>query len=252
MSNYNLLADEVVLYKGIAKRQSSENGQVEVLLTNLNIVLIDTIDDVTSVETLPIATLKIYKGIPQVKHKGLNVEMYFTSGEQYLTFANRVEIHKLVKAIYELVTGKTQFERGALKVKKGIETTNDTLGIDTVETVRNAVLIGLGASIEMSNLNNETSDNVQENNETSDKGQDKKEKRTKVVGNSKWSNVLKVAQGVVESTKGLIARKEEKPLRIEGQKEMDLEALKTLKEFLDVGIISQEEYEIKKKEILGL
>ena len=242
MSNYNLLADEVVLYKGIAKRQNSENGQVEVLLTNLNIVLIDTIDDVTSVETLPIATLKIYKGIPQVKHKGLNVEMYFTSGEQHLTFANRVEIHKLVKVIYELVTGKTQFERGALKVKKGIETTNDTLGIDTVETVRNAVLIGLGGSIEMSNLNNETSDNVQ----------DKKEKKTKVVGNSKWSNVLKVAQGVVESTKGLIARKEEKPLRIEGQKEMDLEALKTLKEFLDVGIISQEEYEIKKKEILGL
>ena len=215
MSNYNLLADEVVLYKGIAKRPKFENGQVEVLLTNLNIVLIDTIDDIINVEVLPIATLKIYKGIPQVKHKGLNVDMYFTTGEQYLTFANRVEIHKLVKAIYELVTGKTQAERGVKKFKKGIDLVDETLEISTLDTVKGIMEKGVNSLVSIKGIK----------------------------GNLFAFMDKKVEQ--IEKNKNVNKM-------IPGKTEMDLEALKTLKEFLDEGIISQEEYEIKKKEILGL
>ena len=200
---------------GKAKRPNSENGQVEVLLTNFNIVLIDIIDDIIGVETLPIATLKIYKGIPQVKHKGLNVEIYFTSGEKYLTFANRVEIHKFVKAIYELVTGKTQAERGVKKFKRGIDLVDETLEISTLDTVKGIVEKGI-------------------NTFASIKG---------IKGNLFAFKDRKAEE--LESNNN--ARK-----MIAGKTDMDLDALKTLNEFLNEGIISQEEYEIKKKEILGL
>lgn len=144
VENYNLGADEVVLYKGEIKLKSKfdllNNSSTELILTNLNIVFITTSKQLlskeeTNVEVHAIEEIKVYQGQPQIKTKGTEVEIYFLEKEIEFSFSSKGELNKFSSAAMKLITGKSTAERVAEKTKGAIALVDDTLGIDSVHTV---------------------------------------------------------------------------------------------------------------------
>lgn len=139
MENYKLGPEEVFLYRG----NVLQKGFVEktrLLLTNENLVFITKIEESTDeyqTEPFLINEIKMYQGMPQIKAKGLFVEIFLTSTEKEFTFESKIELHKFIDAAVKLLTGKSKIERGAEKVKKAKELVVDTLGEGTLKVIGN-------------------------------------------------------------------------------------------------------------------
>lgn len=58
-----------------------------------------------------------------------------------------MDAYKFVHTANELLTGHTMAERGAAKVKDGINLVDDTLGFSTVDTVKGVIENGVIGSI---------------------------------------------------------------------------------------------------------
>lgn len=226
MENYSLQANEVLLYKGEAY-----NG-VEILLTNLNLVVIKKTQRLFKkgqVETFVYSKddIKIYNDVPQVKQKESSVEIFLTLEEIKVDFYSRTEAHKFVNAVYELLTGKSTTTRGAEKVKSAIKLVDNTLGINTMDTVKNVMEKGIAGSI-LGGVG-------------------------KKVGIGTKASAIKetvgVAKDIIGTTATITASKTTETTEDYNEK---IENVKKLKELLDAGILTQEEFDSKKKEILGL
>lgn len=224
MENYNLQANESVLYKGeaiLAKRT------VELLLTNLNIVLIQKTKKmfskpVVEVEAFSINQIKVYNGIPQIKLNGYDVEVYLVNSEIVLTFESKHEAKKFINSATELITGKTMAVRGADKVKNAVGIVDDTLGINTIGTIKSVVENGvvgtvLGGIRKINTTQEETKPSLMQ-----------------------LQNNQDCSVNEADNAKSVCSLDEQ------------IEALKKLKELLDAGIITQEEFDTKKKQIMGI
>lgn len=89
----------------------------------------------------------MYEGVPQVKAKSNDVEIYLKTKELEFGFQSKSEVYKFRSAIIKLLTGKTGFERGADKVKDKIDVVNDTFGVDVVKSTEDVVKNGIVESI---------------------------------------------------------------------------------------------------------
>ena len=135
MENYLLREDEVVLYKGTVL---ANDKKTNLILTNINIVFISVGinpfgENAVTKELYPVNEIKIYEGIPQIKPKDREVEIYFKTGEKNFSFESKKELHLFLSEATKLLTGKTGAERNAEKVKNAIGLVNDTLGVDIVK-----------------------------------------------------------------------------------------------------------------------
>ncbi len=151
MENYNLKEDEVVLYKGECSLVNA-HGSTQLLLTNHNIVFVTKNkkmfqEAVVNVEQYAVSDIKIYEGKPQVKTNNSIVEIYLKTKEIELEFYSKIEGHKFISAIYTLLTGKNEAERNAERVKGTIGLVNETLDVDVVKSVGNAVQNGLAGTV---------------------------------------------------------------------------------------------------------
>jgi len=225
MENYSLQSNEVVLFKA-----DVYNG-IRVVLTNLNLVLIKRIQrlfkkDEFEVSIFQKENIKIYNEITQIKQKEASVEVFLISKEIKIDFYSRNEAHKFVNSVYELLTNKTITTRGADKVKRAIHLVDDTLGINTVDTVKNVMENGIIGSI-FGGIN----------------------KKSKSKENSTVNETVEIAKDIIGATATNAAshNKEEN-----NNFDKKIENIKKLKELLDAEIITQEEFDSKKKEILGL
>ena len=155
MENYKLKADEVVFYKGEVTLKG-KSGNTELMLTNLNVVLINKYKKMFSPEEVtvlkyPTNSIKMWEGVPQIKHKGTKVEIYFTKGELEVDFPSWIEVNKFVNEANKFLTGESiahkNVQKGASIVKEGIAIVDDTLGIDSVhatgDIIKNGVTGGL-------------------------------------------------------------------------------------------------------------
>ena len=226
MENYSLQANEVLLYKGEAY-----NG-IEILLTNLNLIVIKKTQRIfkkAEVETFVYSKddIKVYNNVPQVKQKEASVEIFLTFEEIKVDFYSRTEAHKFVNAVYELLTGKSTTTRGAEKVKSAIKLVDNTLGINTMDTVKNVMEKGIAGSI-LGGVG-------------------------KKVGIGTKPSAIKetvgVAKDIIGTTATITTSKTTETTEDYNEK---IENVKKLKELLDAGILTQEEFDSKKKEILGL
>jgi len=226
MENYSLQANEVLLYKGEAY-----NG-IEIMLTNLNLIIIKKTQKLfkkAQVETFVYSKddIKIYNDIPQVKQKESSVEIFLTLEEIKVDFFSRTEAHKFVNAVYELLTGKSTTTRGAEKIKSAIKLVDNTLGIDTMDTVKNVMENGIAGSLLV--------------------GIGKKaEIRTK---SSAIKETVGVAKDIIGTATTITSSKTIEKTEDYNEK---IENVKKLKELLDSGILTQEEFNEKKKQLLGL
>ena len=220
MEHYELKSDEVILFENQNVCVRGEKGKVQLFLTNYAIVVINKIKKLFEkaqfeVFEFSIGDIKVYHNEPQVKQKGLFVEVFMRDREIVFAFESKRDAHKFVVACLDLLTQKTSFERSASKVKDTVAVVDDALGVDTV----GAVKTGVGGFF---------------------KG---------VVGAKKGAGIAKGLLGAIQDVVSAPpAKSEQKQLSSNDQ----LETLQKLKQMLDEGIITQEEFDKKKKEILGM
>lgn len=220
MEHYELKSDEVILYKNEDVYYRGETKEIQLLLTNYAIVTIKKIkklfkEAIIEVCIIPIEKVKVYKDKPQIRQEDFEVEIFLTDGEVAFEFYPKKEAHKFVVACLDLLTQKTSFERSASKVKDTVAVVDDALGVDTV----GAVKTGVGGFF---------------------KG---------VVGAKKGAGI---AKGLLGAIQGLVSAPPAKPEQKQLSSNDQLETLQKLKQMLDEGIITQEEFDKKKKEILGI
>ena len=151
MENYNLKADEVVLYKG-SVILNNRKGTTELILTNTNLVFINKYKPLFSKEEVTILehqiqSIKIYEGVPQIKSTANTVEIQLLEQEIEFEFYSKMELLKFTNATNKLLTGESTIQKGAKKVKDAIGLIDDTLGINTVESTTNVIKNGLIGSV---------------------------------------------------------------------------------------------------------
>jgi len=229
MANYTLQPNEVVLYQGNVHLEK-RSGTVELTLTNLCLAFVITTKKLFSkgqidVETYPIEEIKFYNNVPQIKQKDSRVEVFLSCGEVVVIFESMFEARKFVNAAMHLLTGKTMAQRGADRVKGAVGLVDDTLGISTVGVVKNALENGIAGSIIG--------------------GFGKK--------SSSPTSAVKEVVGLAKDLMGGKAMPETPPaITTSVSYDGELETLKKLKELVDAGVLTQEEFDAKKKQLLGL
>ena len=143
MEFYQLKPHEVVLFKGTVQLINKKEPS-ELILTNLNLVFITKekklfAEGDTFVEYLPMQEVKFYKNVPQIKNIGVNVEVYFISGEKFFSFETKGEAHKFCIQAINLVTDTTRFQRALGKVKGTIGVVDETFDCDIVGSTKTLI-----------------------------------------------------------------------------------------------------------------
>lgn len=243
MGSYKLESKETVLYKGeilnfSANEKHNSIGSTisyELMLTNLNMIFVTKVKKLLSKEELsyiaiPIENIKSYDGNPQIKQKGTNFVLFFSDQEYSFSLPNKFEAIKFHNKIMELVTGKSVAVRNSEKFKSAVDLVDNTLGIDSLGTVNGVLQNGVKGVLF---------------NGISKKTEGLKPSSKKIIG-----KVLDVLVNDNErETKNIEQAKTEKNNFIDDEQ---IEAIKKLKNLLDLGVLSQEEFDTKKKEILRL
>lgn len=95
MEHYNLDEDEVVLYKGdVVFKEKTQSTQI--ILTNKNLVFIDVVKkifahDEIETQIYPVNEIKMYEGVPQVKAKSNDVEIYLKQRNLISVFSRKTK-----------------------------------------------------------------------------------------------------------------------------------------------------------------
>lgn len=229
MENYELKNDEVVLYRGNVlfldgkkeKVSSFKNVVCELALSNLNVIFTTKTKkmfqkEMIETEIYPIEHIKIYQERPHIMLKGKNVEISFIGTEKLIEFPDKKEAKLFSDTALRLITGNSKFVRGVKKAQKEVEETSNALNIDIVGMAKAAVGVATNLAVE----------------------------NAAVAGASKGSKFL----GML--AKNVKKKKENQPL-LTATTDDTVKKLKEIKELLDEGIITQEEFEKMKKECLG-
>lgn len=245
MNNYQLASNEAVLYKGTIlnyseKEKHNSIGSIivyELILTNLNMIFVTKVKKLLSKEessynVIPIDTIKVYDDKPQVKQKGVDFVVYFTDQEYSFSMPNKFEAVKFNNKIMELVTGKSMSIRNSEKFKSAVNIVDDTLGIDSMGTVASVLQNGVKGTI-FNGIAKKTATAKPSTKKIINSVLD-------VIGNdnSDNNNVKSIESNTNENIKLI--------------NDEQIETIKKLKDLLDLGVLSQEEFDAKKKELLGL
>ena len=146
MGNFELLADEVVLYEGSASSNQHKGGLL-ITLTSQKIVLEQEKGLFKKtrelVDIIELATVKFYNDAVQIKKKGSDVEVQTTSGNVTFTFSGIFEAGKFKGKIVDAATGTTLAKRVSDKTKGAFDMVDETLGLDTRGTIKGVLEQGV-------------------------------------------------------------------------------------------------------------
>ena len=150
MANFELSSDEVVLYEGVVS-SNQYKGSLLITLTSLKIVLEKEKGLFKKtrelVDIIELATIKFYNDTVQIKQKGSKVEIQTTSGNITFTFSGMFEAGKFKGKIVNATTGTTLAKRVSDKTKGAFEMVDETLGLDTRETIKGVLEQGVKGAI---------------------------------------------------------------------------------------------------------
>lgn len=236
MKQYKLREDEVCLCETGAYEEIT-GKYYDIMLTNINLVLLHTKQRLFkpseyTVTTYLISDIKFYNNEPYIKLSKKIIEVYFKTCEFKFNFENSEnsgDVNKLYNEFIKLLTGKSLAERNSEKFKGAVKIVDDTLGIDTLGTAKSVVENGVGGTI----LGGTKNSNANEN---------------------RPKGKLGLFANVIGAAKEILSGKSEDKVDVNKNQSMEdkIETIKKLKELLDMGIITQEEYELKKKQIFEL
>lgn len=230
---YKLESDEVALFESDVSLKENKDKNV-ILITNHNIVIETTKKKMFkkpefSLQVYPTSDIKLYNDQPQIKQKSNDVFVSLINKELQLTFESMFLARKFVTKAIESVTGKTVSARGAEKIKSAIGLVDDTLGIDTIGTISGVMENGVVKSILGGTKSRQNAESVSNN-----------------------SEIIETVADVVEIATGKDVPKLNPNNKCEMSYDEKIDAVKKLKGLLDMGAITQEEFDAKKKDLLGL
>ena len=150
MSNFELKADEVVLYEGNVTSNTAK-GNLQLTLTSQKIVfekekgLFKKERELT--DMIPLEDIKFYNDAVQVKQKGSDVEIQTISKNITVSFSGMLDARKFTSKIVNAATGKTLARRSSDKIKGAFEMIDDTLGVDTRGTIKGVLENGVAGTL---------------------------------------------------------------------------------------------------------
>ena len=150
MTNFELLADEVVLYEGIVTSKNYK-GSLQLTLTSHKIVLekekVIFKKERELVDVIMLETVKFYNNAAQIKQKNDTVEVQTTDKNIALVFSGMLEARKFTGKIVDAVTGTTLAKRSSDKIKDAFGMVDDTLGLDTRGTIKGILENGVKGTL---------------------------------------------------------------------------------------------------------
>lgn len=150
MTNYDLQADEVVLYEGSAT-SNSHKGSLLVTLTSKKLVLEKEKGifkkERELIDSIQLDTIKFYNDAAQIKQKGDAVEIQTAAANLTLSFSGMIEARKFTGKIVDAVTGTTLAKRSSDKIKGAFEMVDDTLGLDTRGAIKGILENGVKGTL---------------------------------------------------------------------------------------------------------
>ena len=150
MTNFELLADEVVLYEGIVTSKNYK-GSLQLTLTSHKIVLEKEKGifkkERELVDVIMLETVKFYNNAAQIKQKNDTVEVQTTDKNIALVFSGMLEARKFTGKIVDAVTGTTLAKRSSDKIKDAFGMVDDTLGLDTRGTIKGILENGVKCTL---------------------------------------------------------------------------------------------------------
>ncbi len=169
MGNIALCEDEVVLYEATAT-SNEYKGSLNITLTSYKIVIEKEKGffkkEIESLDTILLEDIKSYNEVAQIKQKGNSVEIQTIGKNITLSFSGMFEARKFTGKAVNAVTGTTLVKRSSDKVKSAFDMIDDTLGLDTRETIKGILEQGVKGTIINGIKKQETADKSTTDNDT--------------------------------------------------------------------------------------
>lgn len=150
MGNYELQADEVILYEGIATSKEYK-GSLQLVLTSQKMILEKEKGifkkEKELVDIIPLENVKTYNNEVQVKQKGTDVTIQTVEKNIIFSFSGMLEARKFTGKIIDAVTGTTLAKRSSDKIKDAFNMVDDTLGLDTRGTIKGVLENGVKGTL---------------------------------------------------------------------------------------------------------
>ena len=150
MNNYEIDNDEVILYEGRVG-YNKNYIDVEFKLTSKKIifekqkVLIKKTKEL--IDIVPLNKIKVYNDSVQIKQK-MNELQVQTLDKNFSIYANgMLEAKKIITKIIDTVTGTTMSKRGSQKISGAIDLVDETLGLNTRDTVKGVLEKGIKGTL---------------------------------------------------------------------------------------------------------
>lgn len=150
MGNYELLADEVILYEG-AVTSKNYRGTLQLTLTSQKIIFEKEKGlfkkERELIDILPLDSVKFYNNAAQIKQKGDTVEIQTMGKNVSIVFSGMLDARRFNGKIVDAVTGTSIARRGSDKIKDAFNMVDDTLGLDTRKTIKGILENGIKGTI---------------------------------------------------------------------------------------------------------
>ena len=150
MANYELQADEVILYEGTVTSKQYK-GSMQLTLTSYKIILEKEKGlfkkERELIDILLLENVKFYNDEAQIKQKAETVEIQTVEKNVTFVFSGMLEARKFVGKIVNAVTGTTLAKRGSNKIKDAFNMVDDTLGLDTRGTIKGVLENGVKGTL---------------------------------------------------------------------------------------------------------
>ncbi len=150
MTNYELMADEVILYEGVVTSKNYK-GTLQLTLTSQKMIFEKEKGlfkkERLLIDILPLETVKLFNDVAQVKQKGDAVEIQTVSKNIVIIFSGILDARKFTSKIINAVTGTTLARRSSNKIKAAFNMVDDTLGLDTRGAIKGFLENGVKGTI---------------------------------------------------------------------------------------------------------
>ena len=150
MSGFSLGADEVILYEGSVKCTGIK-GDAILTLTSERMIFEKEKGlfkkDKELVDIIFLDNIKIYNDVVQVAKKGSDITIQTVEKNVTISFSGMLEATKFAGKLVDTVTGTSLAKRGSNKVKNMFNIVDDTLGLDTRETLKGVLENGVAGSL---------------------------------------------------------------------------------------------------------
>ena len=146
MTTIKLKPEEVILYEGTVTCNVFK-GIVCLTLTSSKIVFEQEKGifkkSRETLESINLLNIKFYNNEPQVKQKGLSVDIQTAEKNLSISFPGMMEARKFSNKLIDAVTGTTFAKRSSNKIKDAFNLVDDTLGLDTRSAIKGVIENGV-------------------------------------------------------------------------------------------------------------